>query len=161
MGSETMGMYPMGAFETADSEYCLVQVSNDYQWQRFCTLLGALELAGDPRFTTNPLRVNNRDALRPLIQRYLHMRPAKEWERLFTEAGVPVAHVRKMGDVAADEQVVARKMVKPTRLPNGREIPTWGVPVKANENVESRLLGVPGVDEHREEILRELEQSQR
>jgi len=161
MGSETMGMYPMGAFETADAEYCLVQVSNEHQWQRFCTLLGASELTSDPRFATNPLRVENRDALRPLIQRYLRTRPAREWERLFTEGGVPVAHVRKMGDVVADEQVIARKMVKPTRLPSGREIPTWGVPVKANENVESRVLGVPGVDEHREEILRELEQSQR
>jgi len=158
MGSETMGMYPMGAFETADLEYCLVQVSNEYQWQRFCALLGASELASDSRFAKNPLRVKNRDALRPLIQGYLHKRPAKEWERLCTEAGVPVAHVRSVADVAGDEQVLARKMVKPARLASGREIPTWGVPVKANENVESRHLGVPGVDEHRAEILRELEQ---
>jgi len=161
MGSETMGIYPLGAFETANGEYCLVQVSNEYQWQRFCTLLAASELAADPRFATNPLRVKNRDALRPLIQRYLLMRPAQEWERVFIEAGVPVAHVRGMSDVASDEQVIARKMVTPTRLPTGREVPTWGVPVKVNEKAESRVLGVPGIDEHREEILRELEQLHR
>ncbi len=161
MGSETMGIYPLGAFETANGEYCLVQVSNEYQWQRFCTLLAASELAADPRFSTNPLRVKNRDALRPLIQRYLLMRPAQEWERVFIEAGVPVAHVRGMSDVASDEQVIARKMVTPTRLPTGREVPTWGVPVKVNEKAESRVLGVPGIDEHREEILRELEQLHR
>lgn len=28
MGSETLGMYPMGAFQTKGDEYCLVQVSN-------------------------------------------------------------------------------------------------------------------------------------
>ena len=157
MGSETMGIYPLGAFETGDGEYCLVQVSNEHQWKRFCDLLGAAELAADPRFASNPLRVTNRDALRPLIQDYLRARPAREWEIVFTAAGVPVAHVRGMNDVAADEQIIARNMVKPTRLPSGREIPTWGVPVKVNEQLESRTLAVPGVDQHRGEILSELD----
>jgi len=157
MGSETMGMYPMGAFETRNGEYCLVQVSNDYQWRRFCDLLGATELAADPRFASNPLRVRNRDALRPLIQDYLRSRPAQEWEPLFTAAGVPLSHVRGVSEVAAEEQVIARSMVKLARLPSGREISTWGVPVKVNEQVGSRTLGVPGVDQHRSEILAELE----
>lgn len=157
MGSETMGMYPMGAFETRNGEYCLVQVSNEHQWRRFCDLLGAAELAGDSRFARNPLRVKNRDALRPLIQSYLRSRPAQEWEKLFTAAGVPASHVRGMSDVVADEQIVARNMVKPARLASGREIPTWGVPVKVDGKVESRTLGVPGVDQHRSEILAELE----
>ena len=157
MGSETMGMYPMGAFEASDGEHCLVQVSNEHQWRRFCDLLGATELAGDARFAANPLRVQNRDALRPLIQNYLRTRPAQEWEKLFTAAGVPVSHVRGMRDVIADEQIIARNMVKPTRLPGGREIPTWGVPVKINEQVASATLSVPGIDQHRGEILAELD----
>ena len=157
MGSETMGMYPMGAFETRNGEYCLVQVSNEFQWKRFCDLLGATELANDPRFANNPLRVKNRDALRPLIQDYLLSRPAQEWEKLFIAAGVPVSHVRGMTDVAADAQVIARNMVKPVILPNGREIPTWGVPVKVDGQVASATLGVPGIDQHRSEILAELD----
>ena len=157
MGSETVGIYPLGAFETGNGEYCLVQVSNEHQWKRFCDLLGATELAQDPLFASNPLRVKNRDALRPLIQAYLRPRAAQEWEKVFTAAGVPVSHVRGMSDVAAEEQIVARNMIKPTRLPSGREIPTWGVPVKVNEQVESPTLGVPGLDEHRGEILAELE----
>ncbi len=157
MGSETMGMYPMGAFATGDGEYCLVQVSNEHQWKRFCDSLGAAELAADPRFANNPLRVKNRDALRPLIQDYLLKRPAREWEKLFTAAGVPVSHVRGMNDVIADEQVIARNMVKMTRLAGGRDVPTWGVPVKINEGLSSRTLAVPAVDQHRAEIVAELE----
>jgi len=157
MGSETMGMYPMGAFETSSGDYCLVQVCNEHQWQRFCDLLGANELATDERFASNPLRVKNRDALRPLILRYLLLRPAREWEKLFIAAGVPVSHVRDLSDVVADEQVLARGMVQPTRLPGGREISTWGVPVKMDEQVEAHTLAVPGFDQHRGEILAELE----
>jgi crotonobetainyl-CoA:carnitine CoA-transferase CaiB-like acyl-CoA transferase len=157
MGSETMGIYPVGAFECRDGEYCLVQVSNEHQWQRFCTLLDARELSSDARFQTNPLRVKNRDALRPLIQAYMRERPARDWQKVFMAAGVPVSHVRSMSDVAADEQVMARRMVMPTRLASGREVPTWGVPVKVNEETEGRTLAVPGVDEHRAAILEELE----
>lgn len=161
MGSETLGIYPMGAFETQNGEYCLVQVSNELQWKRFCDLLGAHELAADERFATNPLRVKNRDALRPLLQNYMHAKPAQEWEKLCIAAGVPVSHVRPMRDVATDEQIVARNMVKPVQLASGRSTTTWGVPVKMNENVASRTLSVPAVDQHRDEILAELERLER
>ncbi len=157
MGSETMGIYPLGAFNTANGEFCLVQVSNEHQWKRFCDLLGAAELTADARFATNPSRVKNRDALRPLIQTYMMTRSAQGWEKVFAEAGVPVAHVRSVKDVAADEQVRARKMVKTARLPSGREIPTWGVPFKINEELNEAVLGIPGVDEHRADILAELD----
>jgi crotonobetainyl-CoA:carnitine CoA-transferase CaiB-like acyl-CoA transferase len=157
MGSETMGIYPLGAFECRDGEYCLVQVSNEHQWQRFCTLLDARELSSDVRFQTNPLRVKNRDALRPLIQAYMRERAAHDWQKLCMAAGVPVSHVRSMSDVAADEQVIARQMVMPTRLASGREVPTWGVPVKVNEQTEGRRRAVPGIDQHRAAILEELE----
>jgi crotonobetainyl-CoA:carnitine CoA-transferase CaiB-like acyl-CoA transferase len=157
MGSETMGMYPMGAFETQNGEYCLVQVSNDYQWQRLCNLLGDAELVGDARFASNPLRVKNRDALRPLIQSHLRARTAQEWEKLLLAGGVPASHVRGMNDVAQDPQVLARQMVKPMRLSSGREVPTWGVPVKVNEKAATAVLAVPAVDQHRVEILAELE----
>ena len=158
MGSETLGVYPLGAFEAQDGEYCLVQVSNELQWQLFCDLLGASELASDARFADNPLRVANRDELRPLIGEYLLARPARQWDELFTAAGVPVSHVRPIEAVMEDEQVLARNMVKPTRLPNGREVPTWGVPLKIDEQLDSPILAVPAVDEHRDEILAELEQ---
>jgi crotonobetainyl-CoA:carnitine CoA-transferase CaiB-like acyl-CoA transferase len=157
MGSETMGMYPMGAFETKNGDYCLVQVSNEHQWRRFCELLHATELAEDPRFATNPLRVTNRDALRPLIQAYLLEKTAREWEALFLAGGVPVSHVRELQDVAIDPQVIARNMVKRATLPNEREISTWGLPIKMNETVDSRVLAVPAIDQHRAEILREIE----
>jgi len=89
MGSETIGIYPLGAFETSNGEYCLVQVSNEHQWKRFCDLLGAAELAGDPRFASNPLRVTNRDALRPLIQDYLRSRPATKIAKTTVSAAAP------------------------------------------------------------------------
>jgi crotonobetainyl-CoA:carnitine CoA-transferase CaiB-like acyl-CoA transferase len=156
MGSETMGMYPMGAFDTLDGQSCLVQVSNDIQWKRFCKLLEATELLEDPRFESNQLRVKNRDLLRPLVQAYLIQKTAPEWETLLLDVGVPASHVKPVEMVVMNEQVKARKMVKSTRLASGREIPTWGLPIKADEDMDSRILSVPKRDQHREEILSEI-----
>ena len=158
MGSETAGIYPLGTFLTGNGEYCLVQVSNQHQWRRFCAMLDANEWVDDARFATNPLRVTNRDALRPLIQTHLFKRPAQEWEDLFTAAGIPASHVRGLDSVVTNQQVLARNMIKPVILGSGREIATWGVPVKVNEELESMTLSVPRIDEHREQILAELNQ---
>ena len=66
MGSETMGIYPLGAFETGNGEYCLVQVSNEHQWKRFCDR-SARGTAGDR--SSRATRCESRTAtLRPLIQ---------------------------------------------------------------------------------------------
>ena len=156
LGSETMGMYPVATFLAADDEYCLVQVSNEIQWKKFCEVLGASELLADERFASNPDRVRNRDALRPLIQKHFRTRSAHEWDKAFIEAGVPVSHVRKTPDVTKDEQIRARGMIKPVRMPSGTEIPTWGLPLKVNGAVAGATLGVPGFNQHREEILQEI-----
>lgn len=156
LGSETMGMYPVATFVASDGEHCLAQVSNEIQWKKFCTILGAEELLADERFTTNPDRVRNRDALRPLIQQRFETRPAHEWDTDFIAAGVPVSHVRKTTDVVHDEQILARHMVKPVRMPSGNQIESWGLPLKVNGEVPTHTLGVPGFNQHEREILGEL-----
>jgi crotonobetainyl-CoA:carnitine CoA-transferase CaiB-like acyl-CoA transferase len=156
MGSETAGIYPLGAFLAGDGEYCLVQVSNQHQWRRFCKVLEMPELVDDPRFATNPQRVTNRDALRPLLQQRLASKGAKQWQDQLTAVGVPASHVRGLDDVVSDEQVLARNMIKPAILGNGRRIQTWGVPVKVNEQLESLTLSVPQLDQHHAEILASL-----
>jgi crotonobetainyl-CoA:carnitine CoA-transferase CaiB-like acyl-CoA transferase len=156
MGSETMGMYPMGAFRTGDGQHCLLQVSNDHQWRRLCEALGAGELIADARFETNPLRVQHREDLRPLLAEYMLLRGAREWEQKLQSAGIPAAHVKSPWDVVTNEQVLARSMVKTAMRPDGRAFETWGVPVKMNQQLASRMLTVPALDQHRSEILSEL-----
>jgi len=55
-----------------------------------------------------------------------------------------------------DAQILARQMVKPVRMPSGNEIPSWGMPLKVNEAVSQKTLSVPGFNQHRDEILKEI-----
>ncbi len=157
MGSETMGMYPMGVFMTQDGSHFLLQVSNETQWMKFCNVLIAPELSNDPRFMTNPDRVKNRDHLRPLIQNYLATKTAQEWELIFTNAGVPASQVRSVQEVISNDQVNARDMIKNVTLPNGKEIKTWGMPIKINEQSATDTHAIPDLNQHRSEIIAELQ----
>ncbi len=58
---------PYQVFETADGELMIV-AANDRLFEKTCQAVGAPELATDPRFTTNPLRIANREQLIPLLQ---------------------------------------------------------------------------------------------
>ena len=75
---------------------------------------------------------------------------------MFIAVGVPVSHVRPATELAHDAQIIARQMIKPVRMPSGSEIPSWGVPLKINGAVADHTLGVPGLNQHRDEILREI-----
>src|SRR5690606_31938547 len=140
------GMYPMAAFMTEDGAYCLVQVSNEIQWKKFCAVIGAESVVDDPRFATNPERVKNRDALRPLLQERLLTRPAVHWEEALIAVGVPASQVRDMDAVATNAQVVARGMVKEPGIVGGHAIRSWGVPVRVDGAKPDGAGAVPGFD---------------
>src|SRR5215204_1695908 len=58
---------PYQSFRARDGFFCLA-VGNDGQWQKLCTLVDQPELVRDPRFATNPARVQHREALIPRLQ---------------------------------------------------------------------------------------------
>ncbi|WP_134730818.1 CaiB/BaiF CoA transferase family protein [Amycolatopsis nivea] len=158
LGSETMGIYPLGVFPSGDGKDLMLQVSNEHQWQRFCAGTDSESYRDDPRFATNPDRVQNRAELRPLLVEALAKRSADDWTELFSDLGVPASTVKTFAEVAKDPQLRAREMVTDTRLPSGETVPTWGVPVKVHSDgvKVAGPLSVPGIDEHRAEIVAEL-----
>ena len=93
-------------FATADGELMIV-AANDRLYAKACDVLGAPELASDPRFATNPLRVANRDELIPLLQARIATQTTADLLARLREAGVPASPVNDLADVAAEEQLRA------------------------------------------------------
>ena len=63
------GIAPYGPFTSREGDTVLVSVQNEREWARFCTdVLGRPDIAADPRFTDNPSRVANREALDEVVQ---------------------------------------------------------------------------------------------
>ncbi len=92
MGNAHPSISPYELYATADGDLVLA-VGNDRQFEALCGVIGAPELAGDPRFGTNSDRAGNRQALRAELEQRLAARPAREWAELLTEERVPAGVV--------------------------------------------------------------------
>jgi crotonobetainyl-CoA:carnitine CoA-transferase CaiB-like acyl-CoA transferase len=94
MGSLHPSISPL--LHTADGELVLA-VGTDRQFSALCEVLGAPELAADPRFSGNSERVANREALKAELERLLAPRSAAEWAGQLTAERVPAGTVNDLG----------------------------------------------------------------
>jgi crotonobetainyl-CoA:carnitine CoA-transferase CaiB-like acyl-CoA transferase len=109
-GNAHPNIVPYEVFAAADGPFILA-VGNDLQWRRCCGVLGRPQWADDPRFATNPARVENRVALTALLRELFLQRERGAWIALLEAAGVPAGPVQHVDEVFSDPQVLARGMV--------------------------------------------------
>ena len=100
MGNQHPSIAPYEPFRCAEGELVLA-VGNDRQFALLCEVLGLADLAGDARFATNRARVENRVALRAMLEERLTARPAQAWVVALTRAGVPAGVVNDIGGAFA------------------------------------------------------------
>ncbi len=110
MGNRHPSIAPYELFATGEGELVLA-VGNDRQFELLCEALGAPELAADPRFATNPARVENRDELGRLLEARLAVRPAAAWAAELTARRVPAGVVN---DLAGAFALAERIGLEPT-----------------------------------------------
>jgi crotonobetainyl-CoA:carnitine CoA-transferase CaiB-like acyl-CoA transferase len=146
---------PYQLFATADG-WLVLAVGNDGQWQRFCKAAGRPDLAAEPRFAGNSLRVENRAELVPLVEQVMRTRPTKEWERLLVEAEVPHAPVWTYADVFAHPQAAARGLRVTVTDPEGRPVDLVGTPFHVAGAALPPASAPPRLGQDTDAVLREL-----
>jgi crotonobetainyl-CoA:carnitine CoA-transferase CaiB-like acyl-CoA transferase len=140
---------PYEVFATADGELMVV-AANDRLFARTCEALGVPELAADPRFATNPLRVEHRDELIPLLGAVLRRRRTEDALAQLRAAGVPASPVNDLAAVAADEQLRATGILQALA---GRELVS--PPLRVDGERPRYPSPPPRLGEHGREILAE------
>jgi len=153
-GSAHESLTPYQVLPTAD-EPLMVAVGSDGLWRRFAEAIGRSELAGDPRFATNPDRVRNRDTLIPLITEVLAGRGCAEWTERLNEAGVPAGPVNTVPAALEHPQVAAREMVAEIEHPVAGTVKMLGSPIKLSAQPASIRRPPPMLGQHTGEILAE------
>jgi crotonobetainyl-CoA:carnitine CoA-transferase CaiB-like acyl-CoA transferase len=141
-GNAHLQIVPYQLFATADS-WLVLAVGNDGQWQRWCQCAGQPQLAGDPRFSSNPLRVENRTTLVPLVAEAMRLRATAEWCTLFEQAGVPHAAVASYAEVFASPQAAPRSLKIQVHDPQGQPLDLIGPPFHLSSPGEEPTLPEP------------------
>jgi crotonobetainyl-CoA:carnitine CoA-transferase CaiB-like acyl-CoA transferase len=106
-GNAHPNIVPYQAFEGSEGSFA-IGVGSESLWEKLCALLGRGEWFGDERFASNPKRVENRDALVPLLQDEFRKRPAQAWIDALSEAGIPCAPINAVDQVFDDPRASAR-----------------------------------------------------
>ncbi|WP_410620748.1 CaiB/BaiF CoA transferase family protein [Amycolatopsis sp. cmx-8-4] len=154
MGSAHPNIVPYQAYPVSDG-WLIIAVGSEKLWHAFCGVLG-LDIAADPRFSSNAARAAHRDALNALLEPVLLTRAAADWLKAFDAAGIPAAPINELDDVYADPWTAARDQV--VRLPHPT-VGTYvgnGFPVKASDTPARPTSAPPTLGQHTAEVLAEL-----
>ena len=100
MGNAHPSIAPYELYETQRGEI-VIAVGNDRQFAALARVLGAPELAADPRYASNADRVANRAALARELTTALATQPAAEWAAQLTAARVPAGVVNDVAGAFA------------------------------------------------------------
>jgi len=107
LGNAHPNIVPYQVFECGDG-HVIIAVGNDGQFRKFCSVLGLDALGNDPRFATNPARLENRLVLVPLLADKMLGWTKADILTTCESKGVPAGPINTFEDVFADPQVIAR-----------------------------------------------------
>jgi crotonobetainyl-CoA:carnitine CoA-transferase CaiB-like acyl-CoA transferase len=156
-GNQHPSIVPYQVFAVRDG-HLIVACGNDDQYQKLCRILGRDELAVDPRFSTNPQRLRNRDELVRLL-----VDAVSTWDRAallkeMENAGVPGGPINTLPEVFDDPQAAARSMR--IEMPHASSatgvVPLIGNPLKLSATPVSYRLAPPTLGQDTKTVLSEI-----
>jgi crotonobetainyl-CoA:carnitine CoA-transferase CaiB-like acyl-CoA transferase len=154
MGNAHPNIVPYQVFPVADG-HVIVAVGNDGQFAKFAAVLGAPELAADPRFRANADRVANRAVLVPRLTALTRTTTRAALLGALEQAGVPAGPINTVADVFADPQVIARgmRLDLPAPAAQGGSIPAVRSPIVLDGRPMAAERPSPQLGEHTEDVL--------
>jgi crotonobetainyl-CoA:carnitine CoA-transferase CaiB-like acyl-CoA transferase len=149
-------LVPFQAFPSADG-WVVVACPKEKFWRRLTAVIGAPELADDPRYASFEARRTNAGVLLPLLEAAFAGRTTQAWVEALRAAGVPCGPVNTVLEALADPHTAAREMVVETEHPSfgplrqvrtavrvGDDRPGTRRAPRRNEDADAVLTGLLG-----------------
>lgn len=149
LGSAHPNIAPYDKFACADG-LIFLGILNDRQFRKFCEHVGLDGLWADERFATNAVRLQNRDALRELIERVLLSSRREVLCAELMRLGVPAGAVNTVPQAFAQAHTQHREM----RVERG-SYQGIGVPARLSRTPGTAGCQPPLFGTHSEVVLRE------
>jgi len=150
LGLEHPNIVPYGSlYATADGAEIMLAIGSDTQFSALCQILGQPDLARDPRFVSNPLRVQHREVLQTLLRPLLASFAAEPLLARLWQAGIPAGQVQSVAQALA--QPLAQELV--LQSPDGRLKGLRTCVFKRQQQPWLALSSPPALDQDKAYIL--------
>jgi itaconate CoA-transferase len=154
-GAAHATIYPYGPFDAGDGKIVMLGLQNEREWVVFCErVLQRPGLATEPRFASNPLRVESRAALRAIIHEVFSTLTAEQIVDRLEAAQIANARANDMHEVWRHAQLLARDRLTQVDTPVGPVAALW--PPALPASFEPRMDPIPAVGQHTDALLAEL-----
>jgi formyl-CoA transferase len=151
-GTAHESIVPYQVFNAKDRPIAIA-VANQKLWESFCRAVGREEWRDDPRFESNPKRVEHREILLPLVAEVIAEKSCDDWMEILVAAAIPCGPVNNMEALFSDPQIAHRDMVAEVEHPTIGTLRLTGIPVKYSATPGQVTLPPPLLGEHTDEIL--------
>lgn len=151
LGNAHPNIVPYQVFEVANQQHLILACGNDSQFASVCRVMQT-EWDKDERYARNPLRVQHRDTLVPLMQEVFLTKSRDEWLSLFEAASVPCGAINNVAEALDLPQVKHRDMVVGFAAQNS-PIRTLGNPIRLSATPVSYNSPPPSIGQHTDEVL--------
>lgn len=147
-GNHYVWYAPYGEFAAKDGNV-VIAVTKDEEWVALCRVLRLDALVGDPRFSSNELRVQNRDALIAQIESATKLMDRYDIEKKLLEAKVPAAAVQSLQEFDNNPQTKALNVITKIDQRGVGEYTVTNTPIcfsKTPVDPTASAAGSPGAD---------------
>ncbi len=152
LGSAVGMTSPYQLYACADG-YVFIAAGNDNLFRRVCAGLGHPELANDPRFATNALRVGNRAALQEEIEALTRGEAGPAIVARLRQAGAPCSEMHDVSQMLEHEQVAAAGMIAGLPMASAADHKVVAMPLKANRERSSARRPPPALGADTDAVL--------
>jgi crotonobetainyl-CoA:carnitine CoA-transferase CaiB-like acyl-CoA transferase len=159
---ETMGNPCMNNYAAADGKrFWIVGLEAGRHWPALCKVVGRDDWLADPRFTDARTRAAHATELIGELDQIFGAKPLDEWAEIFaSEPNFFWSPINSIEDVVSDDQFHAAGGI--VYVPDGESsVPMVATPADFHGTPCEPRSTAPGLGEHTEEVLAELESRKR
>ena len=142
-------------YKGSDGQWFFVACGNQSFWVKLCKALEMEEFAEDPRFGSWLLRLQNNQALLPIIERRFGDKTRDEWLAILAAHDIPAAPVKTILEFMDDPAVRHHDMVHEYDHPDVGRLRLMGQPLVFADTPTRDPGPPPTLGQHTDEVLKE------
>jgi crotonobetainyl-CoA:carnitine CoA-transferase CaiB-like acyl-CoA transferase len=143
-------------YQAGDDQWFFLACGNQSFWVKLCTALGLEDLAHDPRFASWLLRMENNQALLPILTERFRGKPRAEWLAILAANDIPAAPVQTLMQFFQDPAVRHHDMIHEYDHPEVGRLRLMGQPLQFAGTPTRDPGPPPTLGQHTDVVLREI-----
>lgn len=147
MGNAHPNLTPYQVYDCSDG-YIIIATGNHAQFIRLCAVLGLDDMASDPDYASNAMRIAHRKVMNQRINAATVLRARDDLLAACEASGIPAGPINDLKDVFNDPQIIARGM----KLDIGG-VPSVRSPMQFSGADLNHSRPSPKLGEHNDEVL--------